>query len=179
MSDTILSQPQSTSLLQPTKFQLSFKRLPDVQYFVQKFTLPGGSIQALEQPTPFKNRPVPGNKLSYETLTITFLVEETMNSWNEIHTWLKNLGIETDYQDYRNLRRMINVAKDDAFPQYSDATLTVLSTQNNPRIRFNFKDCFPVRLGNIEFDTEQSAEDVMKCEAEFAFFYYELERIDG
>ncbi len=177
--DTIFSQPSSTSLLQATKFQLSFKRLPDVQYFVQEFDLPGGSIQPLVQPTPFKNRPIPGNKLEYEELAITFLVEETMNSWNEIHTWLIRLGIETGYQDYKDLRRMINVKSDDQLPQYSDATLTVLSTQNNPRIRFNFVDCFPVSLGKIHFDTKSSAEDVLTCEASFAFFYYEMERIGG
>lgn len=179
MSDTIFSQPQSTSLLQPTKFQLSFSRLPDVQYFCKKVKLPGGSISPLLQPTPFKDRPVPGNKLSYETLDISFLVEETMNSWDEIHTWLKNLGIETGYQDYRDLRRMVNVASTDAFPQYSDATLTILSTQNNPRIRFNFFDCFPVRLGDIDFDTELSADDVITCEASFGFHYYEKVNILG
>lgn len=177
MSDTLFNQPQNTSLLQPTKFQLAFKRLPDVQYFLQKFTLPGGSIQALEQATPFKNRPIPGNKLSYETLTITFLVEESMNSWDEIHTWLKGLGIEEGYKDYRDLRRAINVASNDPFPQYSDATLTILSTQNNPRIRFNFLDCFPVRLGDIDFDTKMNADDVITCEAEFAFFYFTKENI--
>jgi len=177
--DNIFSQPSSTSLLQPTKFQLSFKRLPDVQYFLKKFKLPGGSIQALEQPTPFKNRPVPGNKLSYETLDISFLVEETMNSWNEIHRWLQDLGIEEGYSSYRDLRRMINVPPDIDFPQYSDCTLTVLSSQNNPRLRFNFEDCFPISLGDIDFDTEQSADDVITCSATFAFFKYSREVISG
>lgn len=177
MSDSILLQPKSSSILQPTKFQMAFARIPDVQYFCQKVKLPGGSVQPVIQQTPFKNRPAAGHKLDYETLTIEFMVEEEMYSWEEIHNWLKDIGTETSFDDYRNLQRMSAPAALGKYPAYSDATLSVLSTQNNPKLRFKFHDIFPIRLGDIQFDTMRSADEVYTLEAEFGFFYYELERI--
>lgn len=178
MPDSVLTQPSSTSLLQPSKFQLSFKRLPDVQYFCQKADIPSVSLNALEQPTPFKNKPVAGNKITYETLDIEFLLEETMNSWKEIYTWMTDLGLLTGYQDYRNLGTLANNIKSQfktKADQYSDATLTVLSTQNNPKLRFQFFDCFPVHLGRVSFDTTASPDQVtMTCTASFAMFYYSM-----
>ena len=184
MSDTILTQPKSSSLLQPTKFQLNFNRIPDVQYFCQRVNLPGGSVQAVSQTTPFKNRPVAGQKLDYETLRIEFMVEEEMYSWEEIHNWLKDIGTETSFQDYQNLARLSKSSSLAATlnkrpTPYSDGMLTILSTQNNPKIRFHFYDLFPVSLGDIEFSTEKSAEQVYTVEATFMFFYYEISRISG
>lgn len=179
--DTIFTQPSSISLLQTTKFQLSFKRLPDTAYFCQKVNIPSSSLTVLEQPTPFKNKPLAGNKITYETLDIEFLLEETMNSWNEIHVWMKDLGIQTGYQDYKNLNRTANIIKSQfktKAAQYSDATLSVLSTQNNPKIRFQFYDCFPTHLGRVKFDTTGTPEDVMTCNASFAFFFFEKENIN-
>ena len=181
MSDSILSNLKSSSLLQPTKFTLTFKRTPTVMYFCKKFILPGGRLDPVIQAMPFKSRPAAGHKLSYETLHVDFLVEEDMRSWEEIHDWLKDLGTETGYQDYKNLERL-NAVSNAALTYrgaYSDAMLTVLSTQNNPRIRFHFFDVFPIYLGDIEFNTQQSAEDIITCQGEFGFHYYELERIEG
>jgi hypothetical protein len=149
-----------------------------MQYFAKKFNLPGGELPPVVQEMPFKSRPAAGHKLNYETLRISFLVEEEMHSWEAIHEWLKDLGTETGYQDYKKLSRFAEPSQG-KFPGYSDATLTVLSTQNNPRIRFQFFDTFPIKLGDIEFDTELSAETVYTVEAEFGFHYYEIERIDG
>lgn len=175
----ILTQPKSVSLLQSSKFQLNFKRAPDIQYFCQKVKLPGGKVNPVEQVTPFKNRMVAGHKLEYETLDITFLVEEYMYSWDEIHRWLKDIGTETGFGDYRDLRRTSPVANLGQSAAYSDAILTVLSTQNNPKIRFHFKDCFPISLGDIDFDTTKSAEEAITVDCQLGFFYYDLERVQG
>lgn len=180
MSET---QPKSVSILQPTKFQLHFSRMPTVTYFCQKVKLPGGRLPPVIQAAPFKSRPAAGHKLEYETLEFSFLLEEDMVSWEEIHEWLKGLGTETGYDDYKNLRRTNRVSRaiDPTIINlaYSDAMLTVLSTQNNPKLRFHFFDVFPINLGDIQFDVKLSAEDVIQVDAEFGFHYYHLERIDG
>jgi hypothetical protein len=53
--------------------------------------------------------------------------------------------------------------------QYSDATLTVLSALNNPILRVEFTNMFPVSLSDIYFDTKQSADDVISADATFVF----------
>lgn len=177
MSDSLLAQPKSTSLLQPTKFKMTFMRVPDVVYFLQKFQLPGGTLPPVTQYMPFKNRPAAGNKLDYETLKVTFIVEEDMYSWAQIHNWIKSLGTETGFSDYQQLKKM--PGGEIGFSAYSDATLTVLSTQNNPKIQFKFYDTFPITLGTIEFDSSKSAEEVYHVDVEFGFHYYESIRMQN
>lgn len=181
MSDTILNQPKSAALLQKTKFQLQFVRIPDVIYFCHKVTLPGGEVKPVAQHTPFKNRMVAGHKLEYDTLPITFTVEEQMHSWEGIHNWLKDIGTETSNQDYNNLKLFPNQGfATNGYPNaYCDATLTILDTNNIPKLRFIFYECFPIKLSDIKMDTEAAATDVITCNATFGFFYYDISRISG
>lgn len=177
MSDTLLTQPSSSSLLQTTKYQLSFKRLPAIVYFCQKVNLPGTQLLVAEQPTPFRIKPIPGNKIQYEELTIEFLLEEEMITWNSIHIWMKGLGLEKGFQDYINLKKLstpLIAAFKNKGNIFSDATLTTLTTQNNPKNRFVFTDCFPTSLSSVDFDSTKDPSDIMTCTATFAFEYYDL-----
>ncbi len=174
MSDT--TNLKSQSILQPTKFQLSFKRMPSVQYFCQRVILPGAEIKPLQQKTPFKNKMLAGNKIEYTSFDISFLLEEEMISWEEILNWMKDLGIEEGYPTFNKLKQLPDAAISTK-PQYSDATLIVLSTKNNPIIKFTFFDCFPITLSPIVFDTASTPSDSIRIDASFGFFYYNMERI--
>lgn len=180
------------SLIQRTKYQLTFNRIPDVSFFCQRVTLPGLQLNSTEQPTPFINRPVAGEKLIHENLDIVWLLEEDMVSWEEIHKWMTGIGLQTGYEDFNKLSTISRITTPNAINRnlsggtqkldvqkmiYSDATLTVLSTQNNPRLRFKFHDCFPIALDNIIFDSEANADEIVTCTSSFRFFYYEIERI--
>lgn len=180
-TSSIPTPQASQALLQPTKFQVQFVRLPSVVYFCHEIILPGGEVKNVEQLTPFKNRMVAGHKLEYDTLSITFVVEQEMYSWEGIHNWLKDIGTETGFQDYNNLRQFPGQTfplNELSYPNaYCDATLTILDVNNNPQIRFQFHDCFPMKLGPITMNTEAAATDVIKCTATFGFFYYEVDRI--
>ena len=47
---TVLTRaPQNTNYLQPSKFLLSFDRMPTVQYFCQEVNLPGVSMGQAKQ----------------------------------------------------------------------------------------------------------------------------------
>lgn len=181
MSGTIPTPQASQALLQPTKFQLHFTRLPDVVYYCHIVTLPGGEVKPVTQVNPFKNRMAAGHKLEYDFLDITFVVEEEMYSHQAIHDWLKDIGTETSFQDYNDLKLFpgqSNPAINTSFPDaYCDATLTILNTQNNPKINFTFHDCFPTKLGKITMNSELAATNVLKCDATFGFFYYDINRI--
>lgn len=176
MSD-IQSQPKSVSLLQPTKFQLTFKRAPYVTYFMQEFQIPGANLTTLKQSTPFLDRNVAGNKITYEDLHIKFIMDETLIGWKEIYDWMRSLGIRESFEDYKNLPKLSKVVSQSPHPEYSDAILNVLSTQNNPKMTFTFIDCFPFSLSPINFDTSSETDAVISCTASFKYFYYKAEII--
>lgn len=174
--------PANVSLLQSTKFRVTFERLPGLTYFCQSANFPGISLTEIIRPTPFVDLYHPGEKLVYDTFNVTFIVNEDLNTWTEIHDWLRGLTFPTKFEEYVNLARQSpgtisrsNLTKQP--PVYSDATLTLFSNQNNANFRVKFVDLFPTSLSTIIFNTGDTAENIMTADASFRFSYYNYEKI--
>jgi hypothetical protein len=161
--------PQNTNLLQPTKYLLTFDRIGAATYFCQSVNIPGVSVG--QAPINFPSLTVysPGNQISYNSLNISFLVDESVISWQNLYDWFRSFA-SPDGTDERNLKTALQneYSKQDK-KQYSDATLTVLNNLNNPVIRVQFTNVFPVSLSDITFDTRQSADDVITADATFVY----------
>ena len=160
---TVLDRnPLNTNPLQPTKFLLTFNKIPNTQYFCQEINLPGLSLGDVEYATPFIDLHSPGTKLKFDDLDINFIVDEDLETWKDLYKWFISIA---DPNGFGN-----RVSKDQ---QYSDAILTILSALNNPIIRIQFKNCFPLSLGSIDFDTKSDADHIMTCRASFRYQSYE------
>ena len=61
---------------------------------------------------------------------------------------------------------------------YSDGTLTILDSQNNPKFKVKFQDLFPVTLQNVEFDATVSDLQYLQAEVQFKYSVYTIEDID-
>ena len=64
------------NFLSPVEFQFSIKRMPTVQYYVQSINIPSISSGFTEQVTPFRNTYRHGDKLTYDDLFLTIVVDE-------------------------------------------------------------------------------------------------------
>lgn len=168
-------------ILQSNKFRLTFDRLPEMTYFCQTVMLPGVSLTEVPRNTPFVDLYSPGEKLQYDPLTISFLVDEDLRAWLNIHDWLRACTFPTQFKEYRDLQKLNmnamgrNVPK--AMPQFSDATLSIFTNKNNPNIRVKFVDLFPVTLDAVQFSSMDSAENIITATATFRYSYYDVERI--
>ena len=175
--------PSNTNLKQSTKFKLNFDRLPGMTYFCQSANFPGVSVSEIVRSTPFVDLYIAGEKLVYDTFNVTFLVDEEMRDWTEIHDWLRGMAFPTDFKEYMNLSRQSNQGytrstfgiKDNA--TYSSATLTLYSNKNNPNFRIKFVDMFPISLSTVIFNTQDSAENIITADASFRFSYYDYDRL--
>ena len=172
----LIPQPQNTNFLQSTKFVLTFPRISNTQYFCQEVNLPGVSTSEIVRPTPFVDLYIPGDKLVYEPLNITFIVDEDMNSWLEIHNWLRGMTFPTDFEEYRNLKNLSPVSRNSPRPQYSDGILTVLTALNNPKLSVKFTDVFPVSLSAIQFNTTDADTPTMTATATFRYSWYDVKK---
>ena len=141
------------NFLSPNGFTLSIDRLPDVAFFTQEIALPGITLPALEQPTPFSVIEVPSDKMIFEPLTLTFAVDEKMKNWLSVFKWLQGLGFPKDYSQYVEENDRGMPGSSELARNYSDAKLIVLGSNNMPVKTFNFVDCFPTSLGGITFAT--------------------------
>jgi hypothetical protein len=176
--NAITNNPQNTSPLQPTKYLLSLDRIGSVKYFCQEINIPGMSLPEIKVATPFLDLSSPGTKLNYNTLSISWIVDGSLDSWKQIYLWMYSIASPKGYGERNRLSQKQNVYKtlNQTHPinPFSDGILTVLSGLNNPVLKIQFYDLFPTNLSDINFDVKQSAEDVITGTATFAYDYFEF-----
>jgi T4-like virus tail tube protein gp19 len=171
-------QPQNTNPLQTTKYVFVMPRISNVQYFCQEAQLPGISLSELSRVTPVVDIYSPGNKITYDKLSLTFLVDADLKSWKDIRDWMYDLTQPTgDAKGYKNLWAKDTVLSDKQMAQYADGILTIYSALNNPKIRISYKNLFPVDLTSIDFNSKGSAEDILTATVTFRYDYYDIEYI--
>jgi hypothetical protein len=158
--------PQNTNPLQATKFLLTFSRLPATQYFCQEVNLPGVTLGTVDRVTPFLDMYSPGTKLKYDDLDITFMVDEELQSWKDMYNWFTSIA-DPDGFEGRDHPRELQQNK-----HLSDCTLTILSALNNPVLRIQFHNCFPLTMDGINFDTKTDANHIITCRATFRYQSY-------
>ena len=180
-------QPTSLDYASPTQFKFQIQKLPKVEYFCTSVNLPAVSISEVKQPTPFVDVPLPGTTLSYETLNMTFLVDENLENFQEIHGWIRGLGFPEDYTEYAGGLEAgadrapsskgsvssepgkVRFGAPSQQAYFSDATLIVLTSKNNPIREVRFRDVYPTSIGELQYD--QQATDVQYLTATVTFNY--------
>ena len=184
-------QPDKLDYASPTQFKFGIHQLPKVEFFTVSASIPGISADTINYPTPFKDIPTVGDKLTYENLSISFQVDEYLENYISLHNWMKGIGFPSDRQEFRTFRDVTSntpagwkvqpvdlVGK--AIPDkalYSDAYLMVLSNKNNPIVEVNFQNIFPTSLSALEFTQNVSDVEYMTATAEFAYQIYEINTV--
>ena len=69
------SQLENRSFLIPNSFGFTIERSPTVGFFGSIINVPGFTLGVVNQPTYLKDIPRPGEILSFEDLTLTFMVD--------------------------------------------------------------------------------------------------------
>jgi hypothetical protein len=173
MTTNSLNQPINKSFLSNNKFEFVIQRLPHVQFFVQGVALPNISLTSTAIQTPFVQMNTPGNILTFDTLTINYIVDEDMNSWFEIYDWIVALGNPESLNKIGNLTRLQGQMNS----VVSDATLLINSNSNNSRVKFTFKDLYPVELSGVQFSSTDTSQEFLTSTITFAYTYYSAEKI--
>lgn len=172
---TVLTRtPENSNFLQPTKFLVTFDRIPTVQYFCQEANIPGVQMPSAELQSPFHNYTVAGLNIKYNTFTMKFVIDESVKTWQELYQWFLAISSPVSFEERNKYQALQNQNKNSSFPSYSDGVLTVLSNLNNPVIRVHFVNMFPISLSDIDFDTKSSADDIITATASFEYEYFEF-----
>ena len=110
--------------------------------------------------------PFIGDKLTFNELQANILLDEDMNAYDEMYSWMRrNLDIE--HQSPISRTR-------DYPPAMSDMTLTILSSHNNKTRQVRYIDCIPTALTDIQFESTAGGESFISFGASFRFSYFEL-----
>ena len=187
---TLSRQPTKLDYASPTQFKFSINQLPKVEFFTVSANIPDLTLADVVIPTPFKPIPVLGQNLTYGNLNITFIVDEFLENYRELHEWLTGIGFPKDRKQFKDFRsNTANRGTASATPvadvgavgksvsdsaMFSDATLTVLSNKNNPIVEVRFANMYPVSLGALEFSQQASDVEYITVQADFTYQIYEI-----
>ena len=174
--------PDNLSYLAPTQFELLVKKLPNTKYFATGVNVPSVTVAEIQQPTNLgRNVIVPGDKINLGELTVNFIVDENMENWTELYTWMEQTTGSTDPEKFRSLvgaNRKADQPYDGSGNYdelYSDMTIVVTTAANNPNRYVRIQDAFPTSLGEITMDTTVAGGiTYVTCNASFQFTSLEI-----
>ena len=195
-SNVIDRTPSKFDYASPIQFRFKMTKLPNVEFFVQTANIPGITLGEVTMPTPLKDIPMPGDKVTYQSLDVSFLVDENLNNYKEIHDWITGLGFPEDHKQFNTLlatgadrfpgTTSSTAATGTSIPQplseggiYSDATLTVLNNKNIAKTEIRFQNVYPVTLGGLSYDIKASDVSYLQVNASFNYMYYDIVQISS
>lgn len=177
------SLPTTYDFLRPNAFRFSIKDLPNTSFTCQSANLPALQMGFASQPTPFVDIPTIGDKINFGDFTIRFLIAEDMSNYVELYKWLIALGFPNDYNQFKNFTfnrpsKFPFVTKTNGESEvlaYSDGTLTILDSTNNPKVNIIFKNLFPISLEALDFDIASQTVEYFTAIASFRYTVFEVE----
>ena len=187
-------QPDKLDYLSPTQFKFNIHQLPKVEFFCTAANVPAINLGEAIFPTPYKQIPVMGDTLTYDNLSISFIVDENLENYIELHEWLTAIGFHKDREQFTTFRSstadspvLTQGISDDrglttgtaqlstsARGMFGDAILTILTNKNNPVVEVRFQDLFPVALGALDFTQTATDVEYITVTADFSYKIYEI-----
>lgn len=149
-----------TNYLSPVSFTVTVERLPNVEFFTQKSMIPGITLAPAAQPTPLKTLYNTPDTLEYGDLDLSFIVDENMDNYFEVLSWIEGMATPESSNQYDRLKRS-------KFGVTSNITLLIQNSNRRPNIAFEFKECFPISLSQIDLDVTQPDLQYVECNVTF------------
>ena len=190
---SVKRQPDKLDYASPTQFRFGIHQLPKVEFFSTAATIPAIALSDVLVPTPFKSIPMMGDQLTYDNLSISFIVDEYLENYLSIHEWMTAIGFpknRTQFSQFKSntsntpstasspSRDIGDVQKPtSANALFSDATLTVLSNKNNPIVNVFFRDLYPIAMTGLSYNQAATDVEYLTAEITFAYQLYEIETI--
>ena len=193
-TNVISREPSKSDYASPIQFRFKCTKLPLVEFFVQSANIPGINLGSATQTNPLYDIPLPGDKITYASLDMSFLVDENLNNYKEIHDWILGLGFPSNNQQFQDLQSTgsdrfpgssrSTAATGTSTPQplneggiYSDAILTVLNSKNIAKTEIRFQNVYPTSLGGLNYDVRQTDVDYLNASVSFNYMNYDIVQI--
>ena len=157
-----MEEPKNLFYGNKFKFVLSSERFLNnkFEFMITGINIPGMQLGIVNQGTPIKQLERPGDTISYNDLSVEFLISENLDDWKVIYDWL---------YDLRNFEQ---TNFDNSI--VADGTIVLLTSKNNPNIGIKFTDMYPYNLSDVTLSINVSDPDAIVCEATFKYLDYQF-----
>ena len=190
-------EPVVFDYAQSNQFKVYLPIFPLTEWFVISCNIPGITMGQGVVPTPLTDVPFIGDKLTYDQFSMTFLVDEKMKNFIELHDWLINMAAPqknsqfmaqtSDYvldtgqrtKFYRDIEGVSTQVTGNTSDRelYCDIQIFILSSKNNPVAKFTLQNAFPVSLSALDYSSQDSDTNYVQCNVSFAFPFYTIESL--
>ena len=159
--DPAVSLATEIGYARPTGFRLSIDRLkyPNAEFNVQLAGIPDISAEGAPMALPKRNLAISPDKITYSPLQITFLIDEELINYTEIHDWILGQVTESD---------------DNILNKTRDMSLLIESSHNNVVKEIQFVDAYPTSLSSLIFDVRNTDMDYLAADASFEYSYFKV-----
>ena len=166
-------QIQNRNFLSGVAFKFNLTKFPKVDFFSNSARIPELNLELTRQPSYLKNIDVPGERLTYGDLTLRFLVDENMENYISVYTWLKGLGFPESTKEFKDLTTDRDGIRDPK-EAFCDGTLRILNSNYREVAQVKFRDLFPTSLTSLDFDATNTDIQYFTAEATFKYTIYNL-----
>ena len=174
--DPFDKQIQNRNYLSNVGFKFTLARFPKIDFFSTSANLPGLTLGVAQAPNYWKELPLAGTRLTYEDLTLNFIVDENLTNYLLVHNWMRGLGFPESIQNFIDL-----VTDEDSLIdmdlQYTDGTLMILNNQFNNISKVKFRGLFPISLSGLQFDSKQTDYEALTATVTFKYTLFDIETV--
>lgn len=176
------NQITNRNFLSSGGFKFILNRAPKVAFFGTKANIPGITLGNANQPTYLKDLDIPGDKITFDDFTLSFLVDEDLENYLQIQKWIRGLGYPESLQEIFDLQNEPPTIKNKNSPMmniYSDGTLQILNSSYNTNFNVIFEDLYPYSLSNLEFSSTENTTEYFTSQVSFKYTMYYITDIYG
>lgn len=145
--------PENINFIDPTSYKLVVDRIPNTEFFCRGVSIPTVSVTEATANYKYSNIPMLADKLSFDSLTVSIMIDEDMKTYEEVYDWIKECTLEAT-----NIESVM-----------SDISVVVTNNKNNKAKTFNFNNAFPISIGSLEFNSSETAPTYLTAEITFRF----------
>jgi hypothetical protein len=168
-----LELPQNLNILGNNNFHFEIRELPTVSLFAQTFTIPGVSLGREQIPTSAVNYNMPSEKMEFEDLVFTFMIDEHLKNWLEIFNWIVSLGFPENTSQFRDMKEGRK-----SYSEVSDIIMTTTTNKFNAANEFHFVDCFPTDLSPVDFTNTDTTISPIQATVTFDYSYFTVKPLN-
>ena len=158
--------PDSVNYLKNNGFKFEIPRIPNINFYIQQANIPSIDVDNVETKTLYAQSVIgTGGKITYGSLTLSFIVDEDMSNYLEIFNWIRG---EVPVEKSPPLRDPKSLA---------NGILVVMDNKSRPNIEIQYQDIFPIRLDEIGFNLTTTDPDPIIITTEFKFTGLKITKI--
>ena len=148
------------NFLNPSSFVLTLdtQQFSGAEFTIQTMMLPDVSVTGAELNYQQINVGRAGDKITFGTFEISYLIDEDLLNYKEIFDWIKG-NVESNHTATNHVR---------------DLTLTIMNSANNVTKQIKFVDAYPTTISSLPFDITTTDVEYLTAVVSFSYSYYEF-----